>query len=160
MSEVTVRVVDVYPYRVREERLELLVLRRSLGRVYAGEWRIVGGKIEPGEAAWQAALRETREEVGCHPTRLWVVASVNTFYEWQNDRVNVIPSFAAELNRDPILDDEHDDWAWLPPDEATARLAWPEQRRLAAVVVEMLARGIPQALEIPPSHWLASADDA
>ncbi len=160
MPEVTVRVVDVYPYRVREGVLELLVLRRSLGRVYAGECRIVGGKIEPGEAAWRAALRETREEVGCDPSRLWAVASVNTFYEWQHDRVNVIPAFAAELTRDPILDEEHDDWAWLAPDEAMARLAWPEQRRLAAIVVETLTRGIPHALEIPPSLWPASVDDA
>ncbi len=160
MPNVTIRVVDVYPYREREGRVEFLVLRRSTGRVYAGEWRIVGGKIESGEAAWQAALRETREEVGCDPSRFWAVPSVNTFYEWQHDRVNVIPAFAAELDRDPILNEEHDEWAWLSLDDVIERLAWPEQRRLAEVVAETLARGVPRALEIRASDWPGSADDA
>ncbi len=160
MPTVSVRVVDVYPYRLRGDRVELLVLRRSAGRVYAGEWRIVGGKIEAGEAAWQAAVRETREEVGRAPTRLWAVGSVNTFYEWQHDRVDLIPAFGAELNADPVLDAEHDAWEWLSAGDAAERMAWSEQRRLAVLVAETLARGIPDALMIPPSEWPASADDA
>ncbi len=154
-----VRVVDVYPYRMREGEVELLILRRSAGRLYAGQWRIVGGKIEPGEGAWQAALREVREEAGCDPVLFWAVPSVNTFYEWQSDRVNVIPAFAVQLDIDPVLDDEHDAWEWLSPAEAASRLDWPEQRRLAAVVVETLERGVPSALIVPLPES-RSADDA
>jgi len=93
MPEAVVRVIDVYPYRLVEEgEPEFLLLRRAADVVYAGAWRMVGGKIDAGEAAWQAALRELREETGCAPARLWALPSVNTFYEWRHDRVNRRPS--------------------------------------------------------------------
>ena len=113
MPTALVRVVDVYPYRLREGRAEWLLLRRAPGVVYAGAWRMVGGKIEPGETAHAAALREVREETGQAPVRLWAVPSVNAFYEWAHDRVNLIPAFAAELSGDPVLNHEHDARAWL-----------------------------------------------
>ena len=150
MPAATVRVVDVYPYRVREGCAEMLVLRRAAGRAYAGQWRMVGGKIDAGEAAWAAALRELREETALVPTRFWALPSVNTFYEWQRDTVALVPAFAAEVDADPTLDREHDAWAWLPPDEAAERLAWPEQRRLLRLAARLLATdAVAPELEIP-----------
>ncbi|MFB6274223.1 MAG: NUDIX domain-containing protein, partial [Salinibacter sp.] len=52
MPHSTVRVVDVYPYREQSVNPEFLLLRRASGTEYAGQWRMVGGKIEPDEAAW------------------------------------------------------------------------------------------------------------
>jgi dATP pyrophosphohydrolase len=43
--------------------------------------------------------------------------SVNAFYEWEADRINLIPAFAALLSDDPVLDDEHDAFVWLPAQE-------------------------------------------
>lgn len=146
----TVRVVDVYPYRRGEHGPEFLLVRRAVGTVYAGQWRMVGGKIGPGEAAWQAALRELEEETGQRPAKAWTVPSVNAFYEWQTDRLNLIPAFAAELTADPALDREHDAFAWLPPGEATGRLVWPEQRRLLHLTADLLLRGpLPSDLLLP-----------
>lgn len=151
MSEPTVRVVDVYPYRQRAGRApEFLLVRRAGGTTYAGQWRMIGGKIEAGETAWQAALRELYEETGQAPTRFWAVPSVNTFYEWQRDTVALVPAFAAELDADPVLDEEHDAFAWWAVEEAVAHLAWPEQQRLLALVASLLRRGeIPSELVIP-----------
>jgi 8-oxo-dGTP pyrophosphatase MutT (NUDIX family) len=43
----------------------LLITRRAAGlRGHAGQWALPGGRRDPGETAIQAALRETREEVG------------------------------------------------------------------------------------------------
>ena len=149
MPEAVVRVIDVYPYR-RDECGEpvFLLLRRAAEVVYAGAWRMVGGKIEVGETAWQAALRELREETGRAPLCLWVLPSVNTFYEWQHDRVNLTPAFAAELDADPVLNREHDAFAWLPVDEAAARLQWPEQQRLLRLAACLLRDGVPPALMV------------
>lgn len=148
-ASAAVRVVDVYPYRLRPEgEAEWLLLRRAPGTLYAGDWRMVGGKIAPGEAAWQAALRELEEETGQRPERAWALPSVNAFYEWAHDRVNLAPAFAAELAEGPVLDGEHDAFAWLSAEEAAARLAWPEQRRLLALAAEVLRAG-----PIPPG-WL------
>ncbi len=153
MPALVTRVVDVYPYRLAPAGPpRFLLLRRATGRLYAGQWRMVGGKIRPGEAAWQTALRELREETGHAPACLWSVPSVNAFYEWQHDRVNLIPAFAAELPADPVLDDEHDAFAWLPAEDAAARLAWPEQQRLLRLVSTLLARPpLPPELLIVPA---------
>ncbi|ABC45918.1 hydrolase, NUDIX family protein [Salinibacter ruber DSM 13855] len=147
-----VRVVDVYPYRESAVNPEFLLLRRAPGTEYAGQWRMVGGKIESGEAAWETAHREVTEETGHAPDRLWTLPSVNAFYEWQDDRVNLIPAFAAALPGDPVLDDEHDAFAWLPAEEAAGRLAWPEQQRLLRLADQTLRAGIPPQLVVrtPP----------
>lgn len=143
MVETIVRVVDVYAYRHKDGILKFLLLRRAPGVSYAGQWRMIGGKIRPGEVAWQTALREVQEETGQRPLRLWVVPSLNAFYEWQHDRINLIPVFAAELQADPVLDDEDDAFAWLGLEEASERLLWPEQRRLLRLVAQMLHNGLP-----------------
>ena len=150
LPRTAVRVVDVYPYRRGADGVAFLLLRRAAGRLYAGEWRVVGGKIDEGEAAWEAALRELAEETGRRPVHAWTVPSVNAFYEWQADRLNLIPAFAAELDADPVLDAEHDAFAWLPPAEAAARLAWPEQQRLLRLVADLLSRdALPPELTLP-----------
>lgn len=149
MPALAVRVVDVYPYRLSPSPVFLL-LRRAAGRMYAGQWRMVGGKIAPGEAAWQAARRELAEETGQAPVLLWALPSANVFYEWQADRVNVVPAFAAEVAADPVLDAEHDAFAWVPTEEAARRLAWPEQQRLVRLAAALLGAGVPPELVVAP----------
>lgn len=41
-----------------------LVSRRAAGRIFAGLWEFPGGKMEVGESAEQAAVREAAEETG------------------------------------------------------------------------------------------------
>ena len=148
MPDTRVRVVDVYPYREQSVNPEFLLLRRAPDAAYDGQWRMVGGKIEAGEAAWEAGLREVEEETGHTPTQFWTLPSVNTFYEWQEDRVNLTPAFAAALPSDPVLDDEHDAFAWLPAREAAERLQWPEQQRLLRLADRMLRSGVPPNLVV------------
>ena len=109
---------------------------------------MVGGKIKSSEAAWKTARRELREETGCVPVRFWTVPSVNSFYEWRADRVNLIPAFAAEVSGDLTLDDEHDAHAWLALDDAAKRLGWPEQERLLRLTDRLLREGISPDLVI------------
>jgi dihydroneopterin triphosphate diphosphatase len=141
VTEIAVRVIDVYAYRLTGASPEFLLLRRSEGVPYAGSWRMIGGKIGPREAAWQAALRELREEVGREPLRFWSVPSPNVFYEWADDRVNVVPVFAAEIDADPLLDDEHDAFIWSDAETASSTLRYPEQARLVRLVASLVEEG-------------------
>lgn len=126
----TVRVIDCHVARETAEGWQYLVLQRAAGHLDAGHWRVVTGKIEAGETAWQAALRELREETALVPTRLLAVPYVNQFYEWQHDRINAIPVFVAVVAPDAVLelDAEHVAHRWFEVEEAIAHLGWPGQR--------------------------------
>jgi dATP pyrophosphohydrolase len=148
MPDTAVRAVDVYPYREQSINPEFLLLRRAPDTQYAGQWRMVGGKIEPDEAAWEAGLREVEEETGQRPTHFWSIPSVNTFYEWRADRITLAPAFGAALSSAPTLDDEHDEYAWRPAPEAARYLDWPEQKRLLRLADRTLRDGIPPSLVV------------
>lgn len=131
--------VDVYPYRLNQEP-EFLVLERAEGKKYAGQWRMVGGKVEPCEAAWQSGLRELREETGLFPCSFWCVPSINHFYEAATDTLHNIPVFAAEVSAEGAiqLNEEHNTWKWIAHDDVTDFIVWPEQQRLMGIINRIL----------------------
>jgi dATP pyrophosphohydrolase len=132
--------VDVYPYRLTNGLHQFLLLKRSAGKEYSGQWRMVGGKIQQGETAWQCALRELREETGASPKTFWSVPSLNHFYDHKNDEIELIPAFAAELSRNHTikLDAEHSSYQWIDYENIGNYVHWPEQMRLISVIHSIL----------------------
>ncbi|MEO8179743.1 MAG: NUDIX domain-containing protein [Deltaproteobacteria bacterium] len=138
---------------------EFLLLRRASNKIYAGSWRMVGGKLASEETAWQACLREVGEETQLPVQRLLAVPYVNRFYEWQHDRINDIPVFVAvtRAGSNPVLDAEHSDFTWLSLEAALERLPWPGQReglRAAAALLEEGGEQLQGFLEVtlPPAR--------
>ena len=103
------------------------------------------GGIERGESVMRAAAREVREETGLTPLRWWALEHLATFYEPAQDRIRVVPVFAAEVAwTDPVhLSDEHDRYAFLSPAVAKRRVLWATQRRAIAALLEEVASGSP-----------------
>lgn len=153
MKSPLVRTFDCHVARLTEDGYRFLLLRRAPGKLYAGSWRMVGGKIRDSEAAWQACVREVVEETQLHVTRLLVVPYINRFYEWEEDRINDIPVFLALVsgNDKPTLDDEHESFTWLTAGQAVHSLRWPGQREGLKTAVAMLENGkdLDPYLEVP-----------
>ena len=72
-----------------DERRVLLCHRRDIDA-----WNLPGGRVEEGEAPWDAAIRETREEVGLEVE----VARLTGLY-WRPERTEVV--FAFEFPERP-----------------------------------------------------------
>ena len=134
------KLIDVYVYRIEKGEPEFLLFLRSAKKIYAHQWRMIGGKVLEGELYWEAALRELKEETGLEPSKFWTIPSVNTFYEAKTDQIHHIPAFAVELENDdiPELDDEHTEYRWISISELDSYLNWPEQKRLIRLTHDLL----------------------
>ncbi len=146
------KLIDVYPYRLKNRTPYFLIFKRSEEKIYSNQWRMVGGKVKEGESYWKGALRELKEEVGISPIKFWTIPSVNQFYEAKTDTTHSIPAFAAELdvNAEIQLDEEHSGYKWVRIDEVELYIKWPEQRRLMQLTSDILTD---KYLEILP-EWL------
>lgn len=135
------KLIDVYPYRIKGRNIEFLILKRSSKKIYAHQWRMIGGKVEEGETYWEAGLRELGEEISETPIQFWTVPSVNTFYEHKTDSIHQIPAFAARLewsDNQITLDDEHSGFLWVEASRIDEYIHWPEQKRLMRLIDDIL----------------------
>ena len=88
----------------------VLLLRRAPGDYWAaGQWGFPGGKLEPGETAKEAAIRETKEESNLVVTNLVDVKLkldklLGMFYT---------RSYSGNIK----IDFEHTAWEWVSRDE-------------------------------------------
>lgn len=134
------KLIDAYIYREGKQEIEFLILQRAKNKIYAGQWRMVGGKVEREEEYAQAALREMYEEVQLTPSFFWVVPSVNTFFEAKSNKIHHIPAFAAKASSTftPALDDEHTQYKWIQISEISTYIFWPEQQRLMNLIANLV----------------------
>lgn len=140
-------IASIFVLREGPEGVEVLLLKRA--QTLKGLWCQVAGKIEEGETAWQAGLRELREETGLVPQRYYSADVIEQFYEAERDAITVGPVFVAyvDAGADVRLNEEHSDFRWFRPTEARARLEFGGQRRVLDRIVE-------DFIEREPSEWL------
>ncbi len=98
---------------------KLLLALRSGEVLEPGTWGVVGGKVEPGEDPFEAALREAIEELGDIPIDGLMVGSyeyVEPNFKYTTFLVQV-PEFPVQ---DIELNWENDDVWWFAIDELDA----------------------------------------
>ena len=139
MANIVSRVIDAYVFRRTEEGFRFLILKRSETKLYEHLWQGVAGKIEEGETAPEAAIRELKEETGLDPKMMFVADHVSHFYEVHGDRINLVPVFGIEVDSDDItLSHEHCEYKWVTLEDALDHLVWNGQKKGIQVVNEMI----------------------
>ena len=139
MAEILNRVIDAYVYRQAEDGFKFLLLKRAKTKMYEYLWQGVAGKIEEGEKAWEAAVRELKEETGFEPKRMFVADHVGKFFEKHGDQINLVPVFGIEVDDDDVmLSKEHCEFRWVDFKTAKNTLVWKGQKEGITAVCDML----------------------
>jgi 8-oxo-dGTP diphosphatase len=111
---------------------DVLLIRRG-APPRAGEWSLPGGRIEPGERATEAALRELREETGVEARIVGLVDVVDGLFP-EAGRHYVLIDYAAEwIAGDPVAGDDAAEARFVALDRVAALVDWPETRRVIAL---------------------------
>jgi len=92
----------------------ILTVRRDTMRTHAGQVAFPGGRIDPGEDAVAAALREASEELGLEPATAEVVGTIEPYRTITNYLVT--PVVAVVPPDQPLSPHEHEvaDWFEAP----------------------------------------------
>jgi dATP pyrophosphohydrolase len=144
MPLISSTIVEVCVFKFEGDHPWYLLLKRSKDeKIYPGIWQFISGSIEGKEKAFEAALRELREETNITPERLWVVPHVSVFYDPSWDSTNLCPMFAAQVKPgvNPTLSSEHCEFGWFSFEDAHRKLVWHGQREGLKVVHDYIVRG-------------------
>lgn len=81
----------------RDHGLSVILTRRSDGlRRHTGQIALPGGRCEPGESPWSAAVREAHEEIGLDPALVSVAGLSTPYRTGTGFHVTPVVGFVAE----------------------------------------------------------------
>lgn len=152
-NPVAVRGVSAYLLKGRGKNTHFLLMRRTDRK--SSFWAQVAGKIEENETAWQAALREVKEETSLTPASFYSADICEQFYEIDRDSIWLSPVFVGFIDEshEVVLNEEHDIYEWVSLEQATERLIFASQRNAVKTIWE-------EFVERKPSHWLLIDQEA
>lgn len=135
------KIVDVAAAVLQRPDGSFLLAQRPAGKIWAGYWEFPGGKLEQGESARDALVRELREELGIE---------VHTAYPWLR-RVFTYPHATVRLHFFRVT-------AWsgeLHPHEGQ-QFSW--QQPTSVTVAPILPANAPilRALELPTLYAISN----
>lgn len=112
----------------------MLVVKRA-EPPHLGLWSFPGGKVEAGETPMEAAVRETKEEVGLD-VKVEGVFDVVTYLPAELGKGNwsqvvLIDYLAAPGGGRVVLNGESSDFRWVRPSELEALETTPQMRACA-----------------------------
>lgn len=123
--------------------IDILLMRRSPGRILPGLWQCVSGSLEAGESVTAGALRELTEETGFGAEDIlgfYDLDQVNQFHEPSVQAIVSGAVFAVRVGAlaEPVLSHEHDAMQWAMPEQALRLAVWPAYRESIRRIAENL----------------------
>lgn len=121
---------------------DVLLIRRGT-KPLAGEWSLPGGRIEFGERAEDAALRELREETGIEARLTGLIDVVDAIFTSRTTgavaRHYVLFDYAAVwLSGEPAAGDDASHAEWISPARLAPLPLWDETRQVIAAARGMV----------------------
>ena len=115
----------------RDGQLLLILKKRGLGR---GKFNAPGGKLDPGETPEQAAVRETREEVGLTPSGLCPTGILDfAFTDSYSLRCHV---FTASAYTGSLTETDEAAPFWCPENDIPYGKMWSDDRLWIPLMLE------------------------
>jgi 8-oxo-dGTP diphosphatase len=125
------RIVDVAAAVILRDDGSFLLGRRPPGTAYAGWWEFPGGKVEVGETAYEAMVRELAEELGIVVERAYPWIMREHVYEHAHVRIHFfrVVAWSGELR-----DLQHDALEWQAVDAVTVTPMLPANAPVLAAL--------------------------
>jgi len=137
-------IIEVAAAVLQREDGSFLLAQRPADKIWAGYWEFPGGKIEAGETAHDALVRELREELGIE---------IETAYLWVT-RVFTYPHATVRLNFFRVTK-----WSGeLHPHEGQ-QLAWQHAPDISVSPVLPANAPILRALELPALYAISNVKE-
>jgi 8-oxo-dGTP diphosphatase len=125
---------------------EVLLIRRGKPP-RQGEWSLPGGRIEWGERAIQAALRELEEETAVKAELAGLLDVVDGLFlgpDGQLERHYVLVDYAARwVSGEPVGGDDAVEARFWPAAEALDLVRWSETQRIIKLALERFGPAAP-----------------
>lgn len=115
---------------------------------YGKHWDYAKGHLEEGETAWQAAVRELREETGIRQVDRVGRFQRDMHYAFYSSKkghiAKTVTYFLGRTRAEKVtLSEEHEGSAWLPYEAAMQRLTYDNAREVLQAAWESMAKQKP-----------------
>ncbi|MDX8342452.1 NUDIX hydrolase [Rossellomorea sp. YZS02] len=137
MSEIPIRCTGIAVVLLKkvENQYSVLLLKRAES-VLKDVWCYIGGGIDEGEKAWEAAYREVEEETGITNLSLYSANTFDRIYSIEENYIYIAPVFVGfvESDQEVNLNEEHSDYRWLSFQEAIDTVSLPGNDEVLSLI--------------------------